>query len=214
MWGIEKYCTLGATSVSTANCGFLEAKGSGDHLVAVTLKDCLYALDVPINLSVGSLQHQQIAVHFELSSPGGLPFTEIVFPLDHSILPGIILLASVYHQLFFLTCDFVCPTLALPTVVSTSGLDLLTSSVFPHVDLTPAFWHRHLSHLGLDAVCAFLTFGGLTYTGSFSPVPCVPCLIGKAPQFFYQNWADAIADLLHMDICSFRCLPLIAITSL
>jgi hypothetical protein len=213
----SNYDTSGATSVSTANCGSLEAKGSGDvairlrfgdRLVAVTLKDCLYAPDVPINLlSVGSLQHRQIAVRFEPGLPGGSPFTEVVFPPDHPVLPGYILLASVYRQLSFLTCDFACPALALPAVVPTSGLDPPASSAFPRVDLTPALWHRRLGHLGLDAVRALLTskvVGGLTYTGSFSSVRCVPCLIGKAPQLPYPhngNRADAIADLLHMDIC-------------
>ena len=125
----------------------------GDHLVAVTLKDCLHASDVPINLLlVGSLQHRQIAVRFEPGLSGSLPFTEIVFPPDHPVLPGFTLLASVYCQLSFLTCDFVPPAVALPAVVSTSSLDPPASSVFPRVDLTSALWHRRLGHLETDAV--------------------------------------------------------------
>jgi hypothetical protein len=213
----SNYNLAGATSISTANCGSLEAKGSGDvaiqlqfgdRLVAITLKDCLHAPDVPINLlSVGNLQHQKIAVRFEPGKSGGLPFTEIVFPSDHPVLPGFTLLASVYRQLSFLTCDFVSPAVALPAVVSTSGLDPPASSVFPRVDLTPALWHRRLGHLGTDAVQALLTskvVGGVNFTGPFSPIRCVPCLVRKAPQLPYPhngNRAEAIADLLHMDIC-------------
>jgi len=122
-------------------------------------------------------------------------------------LPGFALCASVYRQLSFLTCDFVRPVSALPVVVSFPGLASLSSSVFPWIDLTPALWHRCLGHLGADAVRALLTSAmatGLSYTGSFANLRCVPCLVGKAPQLPYTNHGNravAVVDLLHMDIC-------------
>jgi hypothetical protein len=64
----------GAVPVKTANCGFLTTLVIGDvefHLVingkkiVWTLKNCLHALDVPINLiSVGALQEHHMPVIF------------------------------------------------------------------------------------------------------------------------------------------------------
>ena len=213
----SNYDTSGATSVTTANCGSLEAKGSGDisfrvrfgdRLVTITLRDCLHAPDVPINLlSVGNLQHRHIAVRFEPGLPGGVPFTDLVFPHDHPTLPGFSLRASVYRQLSFLNCDFVRPTLAFPALSSSSSLSPPEASVFPRITLTPALWHRRLGHLGSDAVRSLLnsdSASGLDYSGPFTALRCVPCIIGKAPQHPYShngNRAAAVGDLLHMDIC-------------
>jgi hypothetical protein len=213
----SNFDSAGAQSVGTANCGTLDALGSGDvairvpfgdRIVHLTLKDCLYAPDVPINLfSVGSLQHRRIAIRFEPGLPGGSPHTELVFPPDHPVLPGYTLLATVYRQLSFLSCDFVRPPLALPALSPVVGLAPPASSVFPRLDLTPALWHRRLGHLGLDAVRALLlssAVSGVTHTGSFGGTRCVPCLIGKAPQQPYSHHghrASLVGELLHMDIC-------------
>ena len=79
-------------SVGTANCGSLEALGTGDvefkhpfgdrHII-FTLKACLYAPSAPINLiSVGALAERGMSCLF---SPGGL--TKLFFPKDHPRLP-------------------------------------------------------------------------------------------------------------------------------
>lgn len=75
-----------AISVGTANCGSLEALGTGDvefrhpfgdqHII-FTLKGCLYAPSAPINLiSVGTLAERGMLCFF---SPGG--FTKLFFPI-------------------------------------------------------------------------------------------------------------------------------------
>ncbi len=216
----SNYDTAGATSVGTANCGVLLALGSGDvalrlplgdHFVTLRLKACLHTPDVPINLlSVGVLQSRRIAVRFEAGTSSVPPFTELVFPSDHPVVPGYVLHASVFRNLSFLTCTFIVPAppLAFPAV-SSPAAPLLppTDLVFPRLTLSPALWHRRLGHLGLDSVCTLLTKGsalGVTYSGSFDPLRCVPCILGKAPQQPYShlgNCAEGVGDLLHMDTC-------------
>lgn len=57
--------------------------------VAVILRNCLHAPDVPLHLlSVGVLQHSRLAIRFEPHSGLDPPYTELVFPRDHPILPG------------------------------------------------------------------------------------------------------------------------------
>ena len=81
-----------AISVGTANCGSLEALGSGDvefrypfgdRYITFTLRGCLYAPTAPINLlSVGALVERGMSCLF---SPGGL--TRLSYPDDHSQFP-------------------------------------------------------------------------------------------------------------------------------
>jgi hypothetical protein len=216
----SNYDTAGATSVGTANCGVLMALGSGDvalclpfgdQFVTLRLKGCLHAPDVPINLlSVGVLQSRHIAVRFEPGTSSVPPFTEIVFPTDHPVVPGYVLRASIFRNLSFLSCTFIIPahSSAFPAI-SSSATPLLppTDLVFPRLALSPALWHRRLGHLGLDSVRTLLTKGsaiGVNFSGSFDPLRCVPCILGKAPQQPYShlgNRAAEVVDLLHMDTC-------------
>jgi len=223
----SNYDMAGATLVGTANCGVLLALGSGDvalrlpfgeRFVTLRLKGCLHAPDVPINLlSVGVLQSRRIAVRFEAGTSSIPPFTELVFPLDHPVVPGYVLHASVFRNLSFLSCTFIIPTspLAFPAVSSSAALSTPSSTplsppsdlVFPRLALSPALWHCRLGHLGLDSVRTLLTKDsatGLKFSGSFDPVCCVPCILGKAPQQPYThlgNRAAGVGDLLHMDTC-------------
>jgi len=71
----SSYDVSGATSVTTANCGSLNVLALGDvtlrlpdkgKFVAVILRNCLHAPDVPLHLlSMGVLQHSRIAICFE-----------------------------------------------------------------------------------------------------------------------------------------------------
>ena len=212
----SSYDVSGATSVTTANCGSLRALASGDvtlrlpyngRFVAVVLRNCLHAPDVPLHLlSVGVLQHSQIAIRFEPQSGQDPPYTALVFPRDHPVLPGFALRATLVRRLSFLACDFVPASSALSPLAA-PGLDLPAATTFPRADLSPAIWHRRLSHLGMDSVRTLLTkevVTGIEYSGSFDRTQCVACLIGKSPQQPYAhlgNRALGIGDLLQMDIC-------------
>ena len=87
-------------SVGTANCGSLAALGTGDvefrhpfghRHVTFTLRGCLYAPSVPINLfSVGALVERGMSCLF---SPGGI--TKISYPVDHPTLSGFYFVATV-----------------------------------------------------------------------------------------------------------------------
>ena len=99
-------------SVGMANCGSLEALGTGDvrfrypyhdRHVLFTLCGCLYAPMAPINLlSVGTLVERGMSCLF---SPGGI--TKVFFANDHPLLPGLAFLASVANCLSFLGLDFI-----------------------------------------------------------------------------------------------------------
>ena len=212
----SSYDVSGATSVTTANCGSLNALALGDitlHLpykgkfVAVILRNCLHAPDVPLHLlSVGVLQHSRIAIRFESHSGEDPPYTALVFPQDHPVLPGFALRATLIHRLSFLACDFV-PVSPIPPLLAAPGLDLPVDTTFCCADLSPGLWHCHLSHLGMDTIRTLLTKDmviGVECSGSFDRTHCVACLIGKSPQQPYAhngNRALGIGDLLHMDIC-------------
>ena len=94
-------------SIGTANCGTLDALGTGDvdfrslfgtKSVIFTLRGCLYAPSAPINLfSVGALVERGMSALF---SPGGI--TKISFPDDHPSVPGFSLAATVVNRLSFL----------------------------------------------------------------------------------------------------------------
>ena len=101
-------------SVGTANCGSLDALGSGDvefHypfgdcFVVFTLCGCLYA-SAPINLlSVGALVERGMSCLF---SPGGI--TKVFFPANHALFPGLTFSATVTSRLSFLKLAFLSPT--------------------------------------------------------------------------------------------------------
>ena len=113
-------------SVGTANCGSLDALGTGDvkfefpfgnRLIIFTLRGCLYAPSAPINLlSVGALVERGMSCLF---SPGGI--TKVFFPDDHPKFAGVTFPAAVSNRLSFLRLSFLPPAgssvLAMPAQV-------------------------------------------------------------------------------------------------
>ena len=215
-------------SVGTANCGSLDALGTGDvefrypfgdRFVIFTLRGCLYAPSAPINLlSVGALIERGMSCLF---SPGGI--MQVFFPLQHPKFPGLTFSATVTSRLSFLNLDFIPPVLptaplAFPAQVSTSTLPLpLADPVslpvapappsFPRLKLDSMLWHRRFGHVGMDATRAALTkdyVTGIKLDGSFIRDHCISCIVGKSPQKSYPyhgNRALNVGDLLHMDLC-------------
>ena len=166
----------------------------GTQSVEVTLRDCLHAPDVPLNLlSVGTLQERRMRLVFDYDR------TTIHFP-SNSPLAHLSFDALFYRRLSFLQCEFI------PAPPSVASADLAFPA-FPRVELTPDLWHRRFGHLGRDATCAVLTKNyatGVEYKGPFLHSHCIPCLVGKRPQTPYDHHghrASNICDLLHMDTC-------------
>ena len=132
-----------AISVGTANCGSLQALGTGDvsfhspfgeHLVLFSLCGCLHAPDTPINLlSVGSLVERGMSALF---TPGGL--TTISFPSDHLNLPAFSFSTTVHNHLSFLKLDFVLPVVSPAVLPDLMALPALT---FPQLKLDSILWH-------------------------------------------------------------------------
>lgn len=143
-------------SVGTANCGSLNALGTGDvcfrypfdgRHVLFTLRGCLYAPDAPINLlSVGALVERGMSCLF---SPGGI--TKVFYPRDHAKLPGLAFSATVTNRLSFLRLDFVSPVLSSPPSAFPA---LVESSSFPRLKVDSMLWHRHFGHIGMEATRA------------------------------------------------------------
>ena len=212
-------------SVGTANCGSLDALGTGnvefrypfgDRFVIFTLRGCLYAPSAPINLlSVGALVERGMSCLF---SPGGI--TKVFFPEDHAKFPGLTFSATVTSRLSFLNLVFLRPVspvapLALPARVSPSTDASLPSPVssspnslsFPRLKLDSMLWHRRFGHVGMDATRAALMkdyVTGIKLDGSFIRDYCISCIVGKSPQKSYPlrgNRALLVGDLLHMDLC-------------
>ena len=194
--------TSRAISVGTANCGSLQALGTGDvsfrcsfgnRNVLFTMHNCLHAPDAPINLvSVGSLVECRMTAVF---SPGGI--TSVSFLADHPLLPNFSFSATVHNRLSLLTLAFVTPihSTAMPTLT------------FPQLKLDSVLWHRRFGHIGMDMTRAVLTkdyVKGVTHEGPFTNDRCVACIVGKSPQLPYLHKghrATKIGELLHMDIC-------------
>ena len=201
-------------SVGTANCGFLEALGTGDvvfrypfgvHFVNFTLRDCLYAPGAPINLlSVGALAERGMSCLF---SPGGI--TKVSYSDDHPHLAGFFLTATVVNRLSFLNLPFVSPPVSLVSVASAPPSSPVLSSAysFPRILQNSMLWHHRFGHIGMDATRAALTKNyvtGVKFEGPFTQDHCIPCLVGKSPQRSYSlhgRRASKIGELLHMDLC-------------
>jgi Pol polyprotein, beta-barrel domain/GAG-pre-integrase domain len=210
--------TAKSISVGTANCGSLDAQGTGDvvfrhpygtRFISFTLRDCLYAPKAPINLlSVGALVERGMSCLF---SPGGI--TAVSFPSDHPKFPNFVLSAAVKNRLSFLDLKFVPPPAVLPTALPALAPvppSLVVSPPpcsFPRVRLDSMLWHRRFGHIGMDATRAALLkdyVKGVNLEGSFVRDHCIPCLVGKSPQLPYAqngNRATKIGELLHMDLC-------------
>ena len=204
-------------SVGTANCGSLEAHGTGDvefryifgdRRVIFTLRGCLYAPSAPINLlSVGALAECGMSCTF---SPGGI--TKVSYPEDHPRLPGLTLVATVVNRLSFLNLVFIPPDpIITPTVPATALPAIAEPSLpaysFPRIKLDSTLWHRRFGHIGMDATRATLMKNyvkGVQFDGPFIQDHCIPCLVGKSPQrsyTFHGHRATKIGELLHMDLC-------------
>jgi len=206
------------TPVGTANCGVLKTLVQGkvcfrisfqgqEHVVH--MRECLHALDVPINLlSVGAMAEKSVNVLFEKGA------TTMHFPCSSVDIDGVSLSAVVAHHLSFLRCDFLLPptstvapapsdTLAFPTVSDPSP-----SFFFPCTPVDSELWHRCFGHLGMDVICDVLMkpyAKGISFDGTFLRSHCIPCIIGKHPQQPYNNFghcASKMCELLHMDTCS------------
>jgi hypothetical protein len=199
----QTYDVNGAVPVKTANCGFLTTLAIGEvkfylmingKKIVWTLKNCLHAPDVPINLiSVGALQEHHISVIFTLQK------TTIMFPSSHPQLSGLSFNAEVIRQLSLLNLDFIPATAITPAIALTS---------FPIVHNFFELWHRHFGHLSQEATGDMLNKNyatGITYTMTTpTPLQCIPCLIGKAPQAPYAHnakRASKVCDLIHIDTC-------------
>ena len=209
-------------SIGTANCGSLEALGTGDvefryifgnQRVIFTLRNSLYAPSAPINLiSVGALAERGMSCLF---SPGGT--TKISYSKDHPRLPGLSISATVVNRLSFLNLDFIPPddlsvaaTSSLshvPTAFPAHATALPPAYSFPRIKLDSILWHRRFGHIGMDATKAALTkeyVKGVHFDGVFVNDHCIPCIVGKSPQRSYTyhgHRAAKIGELLHMDLC-------------
>lgn len=205
--------TAQAISVGTANCGSLEALGTGDvefssffgdRQVIFTLRSCLFAPTAPINLlSVGALAERGM---FCLFSPGGI--TKISYPEDHPRLPSFSLSAKVVNHLSFLKLSFISPELSLaPAALPAAASVPVPAYTFPRIKLDSVLWHRRFGHIGMEATKAALTkdyVTGVRLDGVFVTDHCIPCLVGKSPQRSYSltgHRASKIGELLHMDLC-------------
>lgn len=192
----------GALPVKTANCGFLTTLAIGDvkiklmignKTISWTLRNCLHAPDVPINLiSVGALQEHHMSIVFSFQK------TTISFPPDHPDLSGLSFDAHVMRRLSLLNLDFILPPIA-PVALH----------LFSSPQNSPELWHRRFGHLGHEATRNVLNGNYATgITKPLVPYPasskCIPCLIGKSPQTPYTNNAKralAVGDLVHIDTC-------------
>ena len=205
-WALFRTFATRSISVGTANCGSLDALGSGDvefrypfgdRFVIFTLRGCLFAPSAPINLlSVGALVERGMSCLF---SPGGI--TKVFFPDDHATFSGLTFSATVASRLSFLQLNFLTPespsaSLAFPACVPSllptsspvpvpSAAAPPSSLSFPRVKLDSMLWHRRFGHVGMDATRAALTkdyVTGIHLDGSFVRDHCISCIVGKSPQ--------------------------------
>ena len=199
----HSYDVSRAVPIKTANCGFLTTLAVGDvkfHIVIQgktinwTLRNCLHAPDVPINLiSVGALQEHHMSVTFSFQK------TTIAFPCSHPQLRGLSFDAEVVRRLSLLHLNYIPANIPPPTVALTS---------FQVVPITFDLWHRRFGHLGKDATWDMLTKNfatGITYKPTIQTASrCIPCLIGKTPQAPFThnaNRASKVCELIHIDTC-------------
>lgn len=190
----------GATSVTTANAGALEAHARGEIRVRVTctsgkaivlrLTNCLHAPTVPMNLvSVGAFIDKGILVDFKADPPNAasssssfIPTTTIHFHPSLPAVGGLSFLATVKRRLSFLNFEFIYPPSPADPVV---GNPVTAMPVFPKVRLTPELWHRRFGHANMDVTRAILTKDyatGVKWEGAFEHTHCIPCIVGKTPQ--------------------------------
>lgn len=192
----------GAVPVKMANCGMLTTLAIGDVQIKLrigntnitwTLRNCLHAPDIPINLiSIGALQEHQMSIIFSFQK------TTISFPPDHPQFSTLSFDAHVTHQLSLLNLDFILPHSIL-----------IAFHLFPTAPNSPDLWHHRFSHLGHKASKNIINGTYMTgITKPPTPYPstsrCIPCLIGKSPQAPSMNNAKRatnVGDLVHIDTC-------------
>jgi hypothetical protein len=172
----------------------------GDQSILWTLKDCLHAPDVPVNLlSVGAMQDAGIDFHF----PAGPVVRDTILYLPQSISSKsrLRVCATRINRLSFLQCNFLDP----PTPLD--PLPPVAFPVFPNSTLSPDLWHRRLGHPSREITRLVLTkpgyATGVSFVGSFDDTRCVSCVLGKTPQAPYASHNQRPSDLLdvvHIDI--------------
>jgi hypothetical protein len=117
-----------------------------------TLKNCLHAPDVPINLIlVGALQEHNMSVIFSFQK------TTIAFPSSHPQLGSLSFDAEVIHQPSLLQLDYISANVTLLAIVFT---------LFQVVSNSFELWHCRFGHLGQEATQDMLTRNyttGITY---------------------------------------------------
>jgi hypothetical protein len=98
--------------------------------------------------------------------------------------------------------------LNLDYIPATEITPAITLTSFPIVHNSFELWHCHFEHLGQEATRDMLNKNyatGITYTTTTpTPLRCIPCLIGKAPQAPYAHNAKRafkVCDLIHIDTC-------------
>ena len=207
------YDPNGGVPVQTANCGYLETLAVGDvkfhmtindRVIIWTLKNCLHALMVPINLiSVGALQEHHLSVTFSFRR------TTVSFPVDHPDLAGQSFEATVHHRLSLLNLEFIPTPTPISTLPPKPRVPVIACPVFPVTPITTDLWHRRFGHLGQDGTAKMLSQDfatGITLLTPLRNTPSkrIPCLIGKLAQTPYQNNANRateVCELIHIDTC-------------
>ena len=199
----QTYDVSGAVPVKTANCGFLTTLAVGNvkfrivvagKMIIWTLKNCLHAPSVPINLiSIGALQEHHMSVVFSFQK------TTIAFPSSHPQLGGLSFDAQVIRRLSLLHLNYIHANTPNPTIALAS---------FPVASNTFELWYRRFGHLGQEATRDMLTKDyatGIVYKPMAQvSLKCIPCLIGKAPQTPFPHNAKRatnICELVHIDTC-------------
>ncbi|KAF4622305.1 hypothetical protein D9613_009050 [Agrocybe pediades] len=158
-------------AVGTANCGLLRTYGTGDvrfrlpykgAYVVFTVRGCLYAPDIPINLfSVGALVERGIRITFNPAEGSRPIYTSMSYSSSHPRLAGFEFDLTTLNRLSFLNCEFLLgsesPTALVVAPVSAFPAVSSMGSTFPAIPKDLNLWHRRFSHIGMDATRAALT---------------------------------------------------------
>jgi hypothetical protein len=172
----QTYDINGAVSVKTANCGFLTTLAIGDVKFQIvingtkviwTLKNCLHAPNVPINLIlVGALQEHHFSVAFSFQK------MTIMFLDSHPQFKGLYFDAEVICCMSLLNLDYI-------TVITTSQPIVFAS--FLIIPNSFKLWHRQFGHLGQEATRSMLTKKYATriiyMSNTQALTQCIPCLM-------------------------------------
>lgn len=200
-------------AVGTANKQPLMVQGIGTvrfplrfadgSVKVITLLDCLYAPDCPVNLlSVGRLVDRVgLRVLFDEARTICWEHNPTQRPRRVAVMPRV-------NHLTMMRLEFIPPPPKLSRLeVSLSARGGAVDTVFRPSPLTVELWHRRLNHMGWEGVKNVLrgkAVVGVEYVGSLESMKCVACIEGKGARLPYanpRNRADRVGDLVHMDIC-------------